>query len=772
MEFVATCPRGFERLLADELVGVGATGVRPLIGQVSFGGSPEAAYRACLWSRLATRVVVVVARVAASDGDELLASVASLPWEEHLPQGGALSVSARGANNYLRDSRFVALKTKDGICDRLREVRNERPDTGRDGRGLRVEVRLSGERAMVGIDLVGEALFARGGREAPGARALPGLRPDYAAALLALGGWRARASSSSATLFALWPGRGTVMAEALAEARDCAPGLVRSWWAMQGWAQHNQELWDSLVDEADARAEAGTHKRIELLAYDTRDGARMATEQALRSSGYGAGVTVRWLDTPAAAARLARAQDRGLAVADLSWGSEELPALEAACLADMHAVAGLPLVALSKGGSLTAALGTPASSEIPTLLGRDEVTMRFFETSDEIVLSPVVEVAGHTIPVLIKASDQFAARLTKVARLRRKWAKREDVTCYRVYDADLPDYAVSIDVYEGSLTPGRWLQISEYAPPKGINRGLAHQRLLDVLSIAPRVLQVDPSCVGLRVRTRARGGSQYADEGRAEAQNKQWPQVGGAPLAPGAHLIDEGGLTFEVSFSARLDCGIFLDHRDTRARLREMAKRVGSRGRFLNLFAYTGSATCYAADGGIQKTTTVDLSKPSLEWARRNLARNGFSGPDHEFVQADVLSWVTEQRHSRNRWDLIFCDVPTFSNSSRMRKSSFDVQRDHADLIIGVSRLLRVGGTAIFSCNLRDFEPDHAVLERAGVELQDITAETIPEDFARNQRIHHCYVVTRKPRPEGQGTHFSRPTKERRSKGSDTTWRG
>ena len=214
-------------------------------------------------------------------------------------------------------------------------------------------------------------------------------------------------------------------------------------------------------------------------------------------------------------------------------------------------------------------------------------------------------------------------------------------------------------------------------------------------------------------------------------------------LPAGSHLVDEGGLTFEVNFDARHDCGIFLDHRETRSRIREMMKETKGSKRFLNLFAYTGTATCYAADGGAKHTTTVDLSRPSLDWARRNMARNGFEGREHEFVQADVLAWVTEQRHTKNRWDLIFCDVPTFSNSARMRKASFDVQRDHAELIIGVSRLLVRGGRAIFSCNLRNFRPDVEKLERAGVRLTDITSETIPEDFSRNRKVHHAYLVER-----------------------------
>ena len=355
--------------------------------------------------------------------------------------------------------------------------------------------------------------------------------------------------------------------------------------------------------------------------------------------------------------------------------------------------------------------------------------------STSVPAGPTVMVNNQPVSVLVPASDQFAARLAKVAKQRAKWARKNDVSCYRVYDADLPDYAVSIDIYKGATKPTTWLQISEYAASKEIDPDLAKRRLLDVLALAPRILSVPSSNVNLRTRTRAKGGSQYSDEGSA-TDNSRKEML----------LIDEGGLLFEVNFASRLDCGIFLDHRDTRAEIRELMKSAGAAKSFLNLFAYTGTATCYAADGGALHSTTVDLSKPSLEWAKRNMKRNGFDGEEHEFVQADVLSWITEMRHTKNRWNVIFCDVPTFSNSSRMRQSSFDVQRDHAELIIGISRLLTRGGVAIFSCNLRTFKPDVEKIQRAGVDIEDITSETIPEDFSRNQKIHHAYKISRKPR--------------------------
>ena len=203
---------------------------------------------------------------------------------------------------------------------------------------------------------------------------------------------------------------------------------------------------------------------------------------------------------------------------------------------------------------------------------------------------------GAPVPVLLAASEQFANRLKKNARMRRKWARREGVSCYRVYDADLPDYAAAIDLYEGedrSGMPGRWLVVAEYAAPSTVDAEIARARMEDMLALAPRILDVDPEHVFARTRLQARGGSQYGrQDSRREARGI---------------AIREGGLTFEVDFTSYLDTGIFLDHRATRGLVRQRVREL-SPCRFLNLFAYTGTATCYAADGGATETVTVDLS--------------------------------------------------------------------------------------------------------------------------------------------------------------------
>ena len=774
-EFFATCPKGFERPLAGELASLGTTGVRALHGQVAFSGALADAYRVCLWSRIASRVVLVLSHGAAADADELYDAASSIDWESHLSLSSTFAVDAHGVNDQLRNTQFVALRVKDAVCDRMQARFGGRPSVEVRHPDVTIIARVRGERVTLGIDLSGEPLFHRGFGRRSADDGLGGLRADYAAAMLAAGSWHRCLRHDTPTLAAAYAGSGTILVEAAGAALDRAPGLLRSRWGFDRWLGHDAAAWEALLDEADERAEKGGERAgsLRLVSLDDRPGAASAARTALRSAGLD--VSLDTLASRDALADVLAGADASstLGVCDLSWLRTAELAREVSALGCVTALAdslptGSPLAAFVLGDSLDAALGMAPADSVSTLLGRDEATIRLYaETEDARATgddngtpaapaprSTVTLKDGTTIPVLVSASDQFAARLQKVAKLRAKWSKREDVSCYRVYDADLPDYAVAIDLYQASEASrgrdkgGRWLVVQEYAAPKGIDLDLAHRRLLDVLAIAPRVLGVDPNDVTLRVRKRAKGGSQYASE-QEEGTDTRPGRRSRLALAPGSHLVDEGGLIFEVNLAERLDTGLFLDHRDVRAQVRELAKGTKGSKRFLNLFAYTGTATCYAADGGAKHTTTVDLSRTYLDWAERNMERNGFTGDEHEYIQADVVRWISEQRRTRNRWDLVFCDPPTFSNSKRMGRDSFDVQRDHAELLIGVSRLLTADGVCLFSCNLRGFTPDAEKLERYGVEIEDVTEGTIPEDFSRNAKIHHVYLVKRTPRPEG-----------------------
>ena len=719
MEFTATCPGGFEDLLAGELKVLGAEKVRPLRGQVSFEGGLGTGLAVCLRSRIASRVVAVLSRIDAADSAGLYDSLSALAWEDELDPRATFMVDAHGTNDKLKNTQFIAERAKDAIVDRIYARTGARPSVDRERPATVISLRLHNQRAAVGIVLSGaRPLFSRGW----GSAKQIGIRSDYAAALLALSAW------DGASPLAILTHGEALAAEAALIACGVAPGLLRQGFGCEAWKGFDRNLAEMLI--ADARAE-----RREAAAPLLVMGEKPAGIARMRKRLH-----ELELDAEIVRAEPSDATEAGALIIDSSWIYDDAFAQEAAVdeLAEqmlLAAPAEASAVLFSRSG-LASMLGAEPLEKRTAVVGRSDAVIEAVEAGSAKprprVSCKAPDGQSRDVAVAIPASDQFASRLAKVARERRKWAAREDISCYRVYDADLPDYAAALEIYGNLDEPDdSWLSISEYAPPASVDTELARKRLGDIVAIAPIVLGIDPRHVSLRTRTRARGGSQYSAEGAEETHN--------------VRIIEEGGLLFEADFGARLDCGIFLDHRDTRAELREMMKQAPGRKRFLNLFAYTGTATCYAADGGARETTTVDLSRPSLDWAKRNMARNGFKGPEHRFVQADVLAWVDEQRHAlgASRYELVFCDVPTFSNSARMRKSSFDVQRDHADLLIGVSRLLSEDGVCVFSCNLRTFKPDVEKLGRAGVEIEDITAQTIPHDFERNPRIHRCYLVRR-----------------------------
>jgi 23S rRNA (guanine2445-N2)-methyltransferase / 23S rRNA (guanine2069-N7)-methyltransferase len=312
-------------------------------------------------------------------------------------------------------------------------------------------------------------------------------------------------------------------------------------------------------------------------------------------------------------------------------------------------------------------------------------------------------------PALLSAGGQmFANRLQKNRRQLNRWLRQNDIQCYRLYDADMPEYAVAVDVY------GEHVHVQEYAAPKSVDADKAQARLLDALAAIPQALGIPRENVQVKRRERQTGLRQY----ERQAEQGEFLEV------------REGQVKLLVNLTDYLDTGLFLDHRPMRLRIASEARGK----RFLNLFCYTGAATVHAAAGGARTTTSVDLSKTYLDWARRNLALNGFS-EKNQLVQADVMQWLAKEQ---GEYDLIFIDPPTFSNSKRMQ-DVFDVQRDQRTLINEAMRLLAKDGTLYFSNNFRKFELEPELAEL--YDIEEISAQTIDQDFARNPKIHRAWRI-------------------------------
>lgn len=305
--------------------------------------------------------------------------------------------------------------------------------------------------------------------------------------------------------------------------------------------------------------------------------------------------------------------------------------------------------------------------------------------------------------------EPFANRLAKMHKHFGKWARRQGITCYRVYDNDIPGTPLAIDIYENIV------HVAEYARDHGMEPE-EHAAWLDgCLKVISEVLDVSPELIYLKYRQRQKGLRQYERFARTGAE----------------YIVRENGLRFLIKPADYLDVGLFLDHRNTR----QMVRQEASGKRVLNLFAYTGSFTVYAAAGDSAETLTVDMSNTYLEWADRNLSLNGFSGKNNRLLQADVLAWL--EQPPREQFDLIVLDPPTFSNSKRM-DDTLDIQRDHVMLLNRTLRFCAPGGTLYFSTNYRRFNLWEEEIRAS--DIRDISGKTVPEDF-RNKKIHRCYRI-------------------------------
>ncbi len=727
-EFYARCASGCEPVLAQELKELHIKSIRPLKGGVAFFGGLEAGYRACLWSRSASRILLVLARVDASDAQALYLGASSIDWAGQVSPEGSIAVYAHGTNNELRNTQFTAVKVKDALCDRLRAACGVRPRVEQRRPDVQVDVAIRDNKARIAIDLSGEPLHIRGYRQQGRQSAAP-LKENLAASIVLACGWKDIAAHGGTFLDPMC-GSGTLAIEAAWIAADRAPGLLREYWGFSAWLGHDRGMWEGLVEEADRRFESAVQSLPRISASDADEGAvALAVENAKRA-GIGSAIDFAVRDASDMGGALEGASAPGLMLANPPYGLRLADVgLEDVYRALSKGMDGLPenwhAAVFTPDEAVDTALGRQAQSVERFYNGSIETQLRHYSLGQAPRQALKLESYPGGKPVLVNVAElnsrHFADRLRKMAKQRRKWAQREDISCYRIYDADLPEYRAAIEVFEGCWQEGSgtFLTIAEYQAPVEVDPDRALRRFNDMVAIAPALLEVPSDHVFTKRRVHDRGGSQYRDGQRRSFTIS----------------VTEDGYTFELDLDGHLDTGIFLDHRITRGLVGSMAQGA----RFLNLFAYTGTASVHAAGGGAAETTTVDLSQNYLSWARRNMEANGFSGGNHRYARADAMSWL-KRKSLEGTFDLVFVDPPTFSNSKIMGKSTFSVQRDHVELLRRVHAVLAKGGRAVFSCNLRNFKPETEKLARLGIELDDISASTIPEDFVRNPKIHKCYL--------------------------------
>ena len=710
--FFATCPKGLEYLLRDELMALGGTDVHEALAGVRFSGSLETAYRACLWSRLASRILLPVAEFDAASDEALYAGVQAIDWSEHLAPHATLAVDANTAQSKLTHSQFLAQRVKDAVVDQFRQRGQERPAVDTEEPDVRINLRLRRDRATLSIDLAGAPLHRRGWREQQGEAPL---KENLAAAMLLRAGWPAIYEQGGALLDPMC-GSGTLLIEGALMVADVAPGLRRSYYGFLGWNQHDIALWKSLLDEARKRADAGLPAlRACFFGSDTDPRMVQTAKRNAQEAGVAGFFTLDRHDAQHVAAPPGIAQ--GLVITNPPYGErlgdrESMPKLYrmlGETLRDRFT--GWRAAILAGDAELGRATTLRPEKKYALYNGALETVLLIFE------LHPRDETPREKAP-LSAGAQMLKNRLEKNVRHLRKRLEREGIHAWRAYDQDLPEYAAAIDVYRD--TAGiTYLHIQEYRAPADVPVEVSRTRMREIARVAGEVFETPRARIALKTRERGKGGSKYG----------QFDQRGEFIE------VEEGGLKFQVNLHDYLDTGLFLDHRLVRAKLRELA----AGRRVLNLFAYTATASVYAAAGQARDTTSVDLSATYLEWASRNLALNGFSGARHRLVQSDATSFLT---HAREHFGLIYVDPPTFSNSKRAE--DFDVQRDHVALLLACAERLTHDGIIVFSNNFRRFTLDHAALEER-LMIENWGAGSIPFDFSRRANIHDCWLMRLRP---------------------------
>jgi 23S rRNA (guanine2445-N2)-methyltransferase / 23S rRNA (guanine2069-N7)-methyltransferase len=697
-----SCPRGLEYLLETEVRALGLEVERVSPQGVYGQASLSVAYQLCLWSRLANRVQVILFSGHAANEQILYQLCLEFPWQTVLSPDKTIAIEFHGSSERIRNSMYGAQVVKDGIVDHFRKLQGIRPSVDKEHPQIRIHAHLKNDMLTVSFDLSGYSLHQRGYRTKAG---IAPLKENIAAAMLIRAKWPQLAAEGYA-LQDPFCGAGTLVIEAALMAAHIAPGLLRQDQSLQYWAQHQPSLWEKLRGEA---LLAVKPLPVKFIGSDIDQNVIALAKENAEKAGVSA--LVSFTSIPIHALQKAESS-KGLVVCNPPYGerlsaSNELVSLYQQLGITLNAhFQGWEAAVLTTSPMLAKAIGLRAGKQYTLFNGALECKLYCFTLSLENTLK------GSANPNHFSSgAKMFINRIKKNQDHLKKWAKKQGIDCYRVYDADLPEYAAAIDLYKD------YAVLQEYAPPATIDVEKAEKRRLEMIQSLPLALDIPAEHVIVKQRQRQKGSAQY----QKMDEKKE------------ALIVQEGQAKLLVNLYDYLDTGLFLDHRPLRLRFASLTPE----SRFLNFYCYTGSASVHAALAGAH-TTNVDLSNTYLSWATKNFALNSIDTAQHQFIQQDCLEWL---RASREHFDTIFLDPPSFSNSKRTTET-LDIQRDHVTLIEASMRLLNPGGTLYFSTNFRHFKLTESLFEK--YTIIDISAQTIDIDFKRSKRIHQCFTICRR----------------------------
>lgn len=705
-----TCPGGLEALLAAECAGFGVTVLASRRGAVTGEADLEACYRACLGSRYANHVLLRIAALpAVASADALHEGLLAVAWEDWLRPAQRLLIGVSGSTPAINNTQHAVFRAKDAIVDRLRERGIERPVIDRQQPDIVLQLHLDESGAIIYLNLNGDSLHERGyrqvGVDAP-------VKENLAAAVAAWAGL-GEAADVGMVLDPMCGG-GTLLVEAAWLVAGIAPGLLRRRWGFSAWRGHDESLWRRVREQALAQREQALTRPLPAFAgCDADPDAVRAAQANIAAAGLAGRIHVE-RRALATLHTLRGLPARGVVLANPPYG-ERLSALDAApflyrCLGRKlrATVPGWRAAVLAANVDHLDEFRVGGHQQHRCYNGPIACFVRAFDVP-AMAEQPWPAFRMRTDSDMAGEGEALANRLRKNWKQLRGWVEKEEVRAFRLYDADLPEFNVAVDVY------GDRIHVQEYAPPKTVDPAKAAHRLEVALDTVATLCGRRRQELALKVRARQKGAQQYTrQDDRGEL-----------------YEIDEHGARLLVNLTDYLDTGLFLDHRPLRRRLQELCRDR----HFLNLFCYTGSATVHAALGGARSSVSVDLNPRYLAWAEANLSLNGYSTAQHRLERADVAAWLAG---GGQQFGVIFMDAPTFSNSKRT-PNVLDIQRDQGPLVRQAMRHLARDGVLLFSNNYRRFVLDESLQQ--DFDVRDITAQTIPPDFARNLKIHQCWEI-------------------------------
>lgn len=744
LELIVTCADGLEAPLQTELTSFGIQSDIKSTGRLAVTGGLRDLYTICLWSRVASRVLLPIKRKNINTeydvAEQLYGLAKSVNWTEQFDLEQTFAIRLSVDKRVAVSQQFAMLRIKDAIADTFNEVYDSRPNVDSKNPDFSVFATVNDKQAELYLDLSGTSLHRRGYRvamtDAP-------LKENLAAALLYSAGWHKKNDAGNTPFYnaLIDPmcGSGTFIIEALLMHCDYAVGIDKAanQFGFYEWQHHDDALWQQMIEDAQNRfreALAIAQEQPEtlplILGFDADSGAILATEKNLIAAGLQELLPLLDIETRALnqlGGVLKPLVDDGrlsnpLVITNPPYG-ERLG--DEDIIKPLYQSIGLILQDSFAGSGINPMLGILAArvEQVDILPIKEPKTLRCHNGAITVYFRYGTLIAGqigHLVSrfekrdITVEGGQDFINRLQKNLAKLKKLAKKDNVSNIRVYDADLPDFKVAIDLY------GDYAHVQEYAPPKTIPPETAKKRFNLALMGIREVFDINREQVFIKTRARQSGNEQYSKQGSSEKRGK-------------FYIAREDGAYFYVNFTDYLDTGLFIDHRNMRARI-----KANSRGKsVLNLFAYTCTASVHAALAGAKKVTSVDLSQNYLDWGKQNFALNGLdvSGSKYQFVAADIFEWI---KNNTEQFDIIFIDPPTFSNSKKFQ-GTFDVQRDHAALINRAMNRLTSDGVLYFSNNFTRFELDEQLSER--YDIVNITPKTIGFDFNIKKPIHQSFEI-------------------------------